>query len=77
MSTDAAQWPNGSLSILWSPAIGVPGIDESLEDPSLRTYVSPWSGYAYRRIKHFSGYNVTSGRSATTDDAREIAGELP
>ncbi|HEY7407917.1 MAG TPA: hypothetical protein VH638_06585 [Gemmatimonadaceae bacterium] len=77
MSTSAAQWPNGSLSILWSPAIGVPGIDESLEDPTLRTYVSPWSGYAYRRIKHFSGYNVTSGRSATTDDAREVVSEQP
>src|SRR5687767_9967097 len=51
-----------SLNILWSPAIGVPGIDESLDDPSLKTYVM--GGYAYRRIKHFSGYNVTSGRSA-------------
>jgi hypothetical protein len=30
-------------------------------------------GYAYRRIKHFSGYNVTAGRSS--DDAREIAAE--
>jgi hypothetical protein len=75
MRTDAAAWPDGSLSILWSPAIGVPGIDESLEDPTLRTYVSPWSGYAYRRIKHFSGYNVTSGRSAASDDAREIVSE--
>jgi len=51
-----------SLNILWSPAIGVPGIDESLDDPTLRTYST--GGYAYRRIKHFSGYNVTSGRTA-------------
>jgi hypothetical protein len=57
-----------SLNILWSPAIGVPGIDESLQDATLRTYVS--GGYAYRRIKHFSGYNVTSGR---TDEAPEVA----
>ena len=63
MRTPAARYGGNSLSILWSPAIGVPGIDESLEDPSLRTYVSPWTGYAYRRIKHFSGYNVTSGRA--------------
>lgn len=77
MQTDAASRSDGELSILWSPAIGVPGIDESLEDPTLRTFVSPWSGYAYRRIKHFSGYNVTSGRSATSDDAPEIASEQP
>jgi hypothetical protein len=75
MHTDAATSPWSALTILWSPAIGIPGIDESLEDPTLRTYVSPWSGFAYRRIKHFSGYNVTSGRSATVDDAREVVSE--
>jgi hypothetical protein len=63
---------NQSLSILWSPAIGVPGIDESLEDPTQRTYVS--GGYAYRRIKHFSGYNVTS-RSVSEESPRDIAPE--
>ena len=68
MRTDAAAQPGDSLNILWSPAIGVPGIDESLQDRTLRTYVSPWSGYAYRRIKHFSGYNVTSGRTTTTTE---------
>jgi hypothetical protein len=74
MRTDAAVLPDRSLEILWSPAIGVPGIDESVDDPTLRTFVSPWSGYAYRRIKHFSGYNVTSGR-AVTEGVREIARE--
>ncbi len=62
-----------SLNILWSPAIGVPGIDESLDDPTLRTYAT--GGYAYRRIKHFSGYNVTAGRAVSEDNAREIAAE--
>jgi hypothetical protein len=73
MRTDAAALPDPSLSILWSPAIGVPGIDESLQDATLRTFVSPWSGYAYRRIKHFSGYNVTSGRSESAGDELELA----
>lgn len=77
MSTSVAAKDGKSLNILWSPAIGVPGIDESLEDPSLRTYVSPWSGYAYRRIKHFSGYNVTSGRAPEMDDATEIVSDQP
>lgn len=72
MQTDAAVLPDQSLTILWSPAIGVPGIDESLEDPTQRTFVSPWSGYAYRRIKHFSGYNVTAGRSTSEATERQI-----
>jgi hypothetical protein len=71
MRTPAARRGDNSLNILWSPAIGIPGIDESLEDPSLRTYVSPRTGYAYRRIKHFSGYNVTSGRARAIEE-REI-----
>jgi hypothetical protein len=74
MYTDAAVSLNPSLSILWSPAIGVPGIDESLEDPTLRTFVSP-SGYAYRRIKHFSGYNVTSGRAEAEEETEVVRDE--
>jgi hypothetical protein len=74
MHTDAATLPDRSLTIVWSPAIGVPGIDESLDDATLRTFVLPWSGYAYRRIKHFSGYNVTSGRTES-EDGSEIAPE--
>jgi hypothetical protein len=68
MHTDAAVVRDHSLQILWSPAIGVPGIDESVDDPTQRTFVSPWSGYAYRRIKHFSGYNVTSGRADAEEE---------
>jgi hypothetical protein len=67
MHTRAAARGDESLNILWSPAIGAPGIDESLDDPSQRTYVTPDGAYAYRRIKHFSGYNVTSGRAASVD----------
>jgi hypothetical protein len=74
MHTSAAAHGDASLNILWSPAIGVPGMDESLDDPSLQTYVTPHGAYAYRRIKHFSGYNVTSGRAAT-EEASEIARE--
>jgi len=61
------------LNILWSPAIGIPGIDESLDDPTQRTYVS--GGYAYRRIKHFSGYNVTAGRAVAEETAREVVSD--
>lgn len=38
--------------------------DESLTDASLRTRYDSSNGMFYRRIKHFSGYNVTAGRVA-------------
>jgi hypothetical protein len=49
--------------ILWSRELGVPGIDESLMDPTLKTKWDKKLGGVYRRIKHFSGYNVWSGNS--------------
>jgi hypothetical protein len=73
MRTNAAVTPDPSLNILWSPAIGVPGIDESIDDPTLRTFVIP--GYAYRRIKHFSGYNVTSGYTSIPSDLQDRAAD--
>ena len=38
-------------------------IDESVTDLSLITYRDPISLTVFRRIKHFSGYNVTAGRA--------------
>jgi len=35
-------------------------VDESLADPSLNTNTDPATGYIFRRIKHFSGYNVVA-----------------
>lgn len=49
--------------IYWSPAIGVVGIDESLEDPTMKTKWDKRLGGVYRRIKHFSIYNVFCGRT--------------
>lgn len=49
------------FTINYSLIIGDPGIDESLTDPSLRTYVDQNGATSLRRIKHFSGYTV-SGR---------------
>jgi hypothetical protein len=50
-----------TFKILWSPALGMPGIDESLVDPTLKTRFRPKLGYVYRRIEHFSGYQVGAG----------------
>lgn len=63
MRTPAARETHAQhlLNILWSPELGMPGIDESLEDPTLRTYVNRTAGLAYRRIKHFSAYQISVG----------------
>lgn len=37
-------------------------VDESKQDPTLLTVTNPITGKATRRIKHFSGYSLTSGR---------------
>jgi len=49
------------MQILWSPAIGVPGIDESAADSTQRTFINLGAGLLHRRIKHFSAYSVTEG----------------
>lgn len=62
---------SGDLSrftILWAKSIGGPVVDEAKEDPSMRTYVDSWSGLSLRRIKHFSGYTIGSGRSDEEED---------
>lgn len=38
-------------------------VDESLTDPTLRAWTDRRGNKVSRRLKHFSGYNVTSGRS--------------
>ena len=60
-SKDAAhanEFNKRRFGILYMPAIGELGISEAEDDPTLITYVSPSRGIVYRRIKHFSGYNV-------------------
>lgn len=65
-----------TLNILWSPAKGAPGIDESLTDPTLRTHALPEHGLLYRRIKHFSGYQVSAGLSDILMDTLTVGTAL-
>ena len=60
------------MSILYSPAIGVDGVNEALSDPSLRTYVWLDGGIAFRRIKHFSGYNIHDGFTGCRETEIEL-----
>jgi hypothetical protein len=62
------------MSILYSPAIGIDGVNEALTDPDLRTYVWLEGGIAFRRIKHFSGYNIHDGFKCSTSSVDEMLG---
>lgn len=41
---------------------GIVSINEATLDSSVETYKDPATGMLYRRVKHFSGYTVSSGR---------------
>lgn len=55
-----------TAGILWAPALGAQGINETASDSTLRTYVYPAGGVVFRRIKHFSGYTVSDGPTEGT-----------
>ncbi|HET7456181.1 MAG TPA: hypothetical protein VFJ74_00915 [Gemmatimonadaceae bacterium] len=52
-----------NLGIVYCADISGACVDESVADPSLVTYRDPVSGNYYRRVKHFSGYNISTGNS--------------
>jgi len=52
-----------SLGINYCPDGADTCIDESLADADLITWHQPETGTYFRRVKHFSGYNIASGRS--------------
>jgi hypothetical protein len=70
MRTPEVIGATGDLSrfnIRWAAAIGGATVDEAPLDASLRTYVDNGQGISIRRIKHFSGYTASSGRSCDFD----------
>ena len=71
-SNGGAYLTQEDLNILWFPYLGAEGIDESIDDPTQRTFMHR-SGYAVRRIKHFSGYQVHDGRSASQSTDLEMS----
>ena len=53
-----------SAKILYcSGLLNLSCVDESASDPSLDVRLDAQNGFVSRRIKHFSGYNVTAGRA--------------
>ena len=59
---DDAAAAGGKSVIVWCPTGAATCVNEGLEDASMVTKSSP-NGFVYRRLKHFSGYNVVVDRS--------------
>jgi hypothetical protein len=61
-----------AFGIAYSPVIGAEPVDEAVADPSLRTYLYLAGGVAFRRIKHFSGYNINLNCGGFTFDFSDV-----
>ncbi len=55
-------------AIMFAPTVGAQGVDDAAGDASVRTYLDSFNGYTLRRIKHFTGYMTSSGRSCSQGD---------
>ena len=49
------------FGMYYTPDFGTTGLTDAGRDASLVTHVNLTTGLVWRRIKHFSGYNVSSG----------------
>jgi hypothetical protein len=49
------------FGMYYTPDFGASGLTDAGSDPTLVTHVNLTSGLVWRRVKHFSGYNVSSG----------------
>jgi hypothetical protein len=48
-------------SIGYAPGIDAGGVNDALNDASLRTVINGSTGKIWRRVKHFSGYMIATG----------------
>ena len=53
------------LGVHYTPDLGQTTVVDDASDQSLRTHVNLTTGLVWRRIKHFSGYLLTSGEPCT------------
>ncbi|HVZ76597.1 MAG TPA: hypothetical protein VG818_01300 [Gemmatimonadaceae bacterium] len=56
-----ATGPLGRFAIWFADAPDAQVSDEALTDPTLITHLNLQTGWSWRRIKHFTGYQVLSG----------------
>lgn len=65
-----SDWSLSKYSVLWRNAAGT-WVDEAKTDPSLRAF-RVHGLYVGRRVKHFSGYNVSLGIEEQEDPTIEV-----
>jgi len=56
----------GSFKIVYCPTDGTECVDEAKTDPEVETLIDRKKQFLYRRVKHFSGYNIASGTLEVT-----------
>jgi len=56
------------FGIYYIPTLGAHVVTDAATDPSLLTHINLRTGLVWRRIKHFSGYNVTAGLTCDGTD---------
>ena len=59
---------SGKGVIVWCPTGALTCVNEGLLDATMITKSNPNNGFVYRRLKHFSGYNVVVDRSGDGSD---------
>jgi hypothetical protein len=73
MRTDSANVADASqFNLAWAPFAGGSAVDESHLDATMRTYLWQEGGIVFRRIKHFSAYQVIIGLAPSVDDTGEV-----
>lgn len=57
-----------TLGLLFSSATGGLPVNDAAADPSLISHINLKSGWIWRRIKHFTGYNINTGEECDPSD---------
>jgi hypothetical protein len=65
------------FGMYYVPTLDADVVTDAASDPSLVTHVNLTTGLVWRRIKHFSGYSVTSGLACTPSPNDPDCVEVP
>jgi hypothetical protein len=65
------------FALHYASSIGGAQVDEGRGDPSLRTRVSLSTGIIWRKITHFSGYNIATGEPCEVSPDEPLCVEEP
>jgi hypothetical protein len=67
------------FAMYYTPDLGTTDVTDAAFDPSLVTHINLRSGLVWRRVKHFSGYNLASGKACdpSPDDPNCIENPPP